>query len=420
MSDFSNDPACPYAATGYDPYSAEHNADPYPAYARARQEAPVFFSHAVAAWIVTSYEDVHSVLTDSQRFSAVNSLGIQDRLDAPPEVLAVLKEGYPRVPTMVETDPPEHTHMRNLVNKAFTPRRIAALEPYIRQIVEKLIDGFIQDQQADLMSQFAYPLPLEVIAGIMGAPREDMAQIHEWSNEWRAFVGGNLSSLPLERQVDCARSLVAFQQYAAERIEERRRNPQDDVLTALIGARLNDQRRLRTEELVPLLLQLLFAGHETTANLIGSTLQLLLSRPERWKQVRRKPELASACVEESLRVEAPIKYHMRRTTEPVVLSGVQIPQGADIQVVFGAANRDESRFTDPDVFNMHRKDAQRHVAFGHGIHFCLGAPLARLEGRAALEGLVERLPEMHLHSEHRLEYEPHLMLRGPKRLIVAW
>lgn len=399
----------------HDPLSAEQRENPYPTLARAQREAPVFFSERFNLWVVTRYDDIWTVLKDPKRFSSAQSTAVSA---APPaEVLETLREGWGEVATLVTSDPPAHTRFRSLVNKAFTPRRIAEREARVRQIANELIDHFEADGHTDFVWNFAYPLPMTVISEILGVPRTDLDRFKRWSDHAveRLSVG-----LPVERQVECARSIVEFQKYFAERIEERRTEPRDDILSALVRARIAGVEPLSMAEMLSILQQILVAGNETTTNLLGSLIVLLFERPERWQSVREDPEMAVQAVEEALRLEAPVQGLFRVTTEEVELGGITLPAGAQLQLHYGAGSRDGEQFPHPDDFDLSRANSSTHLAFGGGEHFCLGASLARLEGRVAIEVLGTRLPDLHLAPDQSLQHAPHFFLRGYQKIEVAW
>ncbi|HEX5752115.1 MAG TPA: cytochrome P450 [Archangium sp.] len=358
----------------YDPLSAQQLENPYAVYAAARAHQPVFFSARTGMWIVTRYEDISTVLKDPVRFSSVSS--IQVAKEFAPEVLAVLAEGVPPAAGLVDSDPPAHTRLRGLVSRAFTPRRMASMEPRIRQIAHELVDAFIQQGQADLVWRLAYPLPAWVIADILGLPRQDMEDCKRWGDEMMALFGG--AHLPVEQQAALARGQVRLTRYLLAHVEERQAQPREDLLSALVHARLEDGSALSPSELVSVIIQLLNAGHETTTNLITAALVLLLEHPEQLRAVREDGSLLQPFVEETLRLESPVQGLFRITTEQVELGGVTLPRGARLQVLYASGSRDEAVFPRPERLELNRPNAESHLAFGRGIHFCLGAALARL------------------------------------------
>src|SRR5215210_4949640 len=267
-------------ARDYNPFRPPQRDDPYPVWARARRDAPVFYSEVLGAWVVSRHEDICQVVRDTARFSSANAMRPIGTL--PPEVETILREGYAfqEIHVLVNSDPPVHTRLRRLLNVAFTPRRVAALEPRIRAIAHELVDSFAPDGQADLVARFAYPLPLTVIMTLLGVPPRDREQVHRWSGNKLAVLWGNL---PLDEHQAAARGWVEFQRYFARLIEERRVQPADDLISDLVHARLEDERPLTVPEMVEQLNGLLLAGHETTTNLIAHALILLLQHRDQWE-----------------------------------------------------------------------------------------------------------------------------------------
>ena len=403
------------SAADYNPLSPDALADPYPFFARAHLESPVFFSPRFNLWIVTRYDDIWTALRDPATFSSAISTTVGTAV--PPEVEAILAEGWGEIPTLVTSDPPAHTRFRSLVNKAFTPRRVAERTDRIREIANGLVDGFVGDGRTDLVWRFAYPLPMTVIAEILGVPHRDLDRFKRWSDDLVARLS---AELPLERQIACARSLVDFQRYFSDQLDARDREPRDDMLTDLLNARVAGTEPLTRGEQLSILQQLLVAGNETTTNLIANMVVLLLERPEIWATLVAHPERAPAAVEEALRMEAPVQGLFRSTTREVELGGVRLPAGAHLQLLYAAGNRDAAEFADPGRFDLARPNVSSHLAFSGGAHFCLGASLARLEGRIALETLTARLPTLRLVPGEPLHRAPHFFLRGFEHLHVSW
>jgi len=414
----ANAAACPVsgAAGGldFDPMAPDQRECPFDLYARARREMPIFYSDRFNLWVVARHQDVVAILKDSMRFSSAQSLSVDSAV--PPEVQAVLDNGYPATPTMVTADPPVHTRYRELVSKAFTSRRVAVMEPRMREIAHKLVDGFYRDGRVDIVREYAYPLPMEIIAEILGVPAADMQKFKRWSDDMSARFG----PLALDRHVECARSEVEFQHYFAAQLEERRRVPKDDILTDLLNARVKGEAPLDMPEMLSILKQLLIGGNETSTNLIGSMMLLLLNNPDQLAAVLKDRSLEQNAVEEALRLDSPVQGLFRTATQEVEIGGMRIPKGAHLEVLYASGNRDEARFRDPDRFDVQRRDAGGHVAFGFGIHFCIGAPLARYEGRVALDVLLDRLPGLHLAPGQDLQHHPHFFLRGLKELVLEW
>jgi cytochrome P450 len=373
------------------------------------------------AWVLTRYDDVVAALTDTTHFSAVGSIGI-DRFDSfPAEVQRIFEQGFERFPGLIEMDPPVHSAYRSLVNLAFTPRRVAALEPRIRQLTDDLVDTFAAVGSVDFTRAFAFPLPMVVICEILGVPSDDMRSVQEMADGFRALEAGNMLTLPVGEQVKVASSFVDFQQYSARLIDDRRMNPREgDLLTTLLSAELSGERPLTTGELVSSVIHLLFAGTETTARMLAMAMWHLLDPRENWQQLCADPTLAAKAVEEALRMEPPVIYHLRRTKEAVRFGDVEIPAGQPVHLLFASANRDDAVFPHPAVFDPRRDAITRHLGFGRGPHFCVGAPIGRLEGRVALEVLIQRLPTARLPAGHVPSVEEHVMLRGLETLLVEW
>lgn len=392
----------------------EQLRDPYPTIARAHREAPVFFNAAFDLWVVTRYDDIWTVLKDNDRFTSSASVSVGTEVSD--EVKAILAEGWGEVDTLVTNDPPAHTRFRSLVNKAFTPRRVAGREDRIRELAGGLVDTFIDKGRVDIVEAFAVPLPLTVIAEILGIPTADMPKFKKWSDD----ITARLMPLPPEAQIECARSLVAFQHYMSAMLDEREKAPRDDMLTDLLNARIEGVEPLARGEMLNMIQLLLVAGNETTTSLIGSMVGLYLDRPDEWRAIGADPGLAPAAVEEALRMESPVQGLFRSTTEEVELGGVLLPKGAHLQLLYGGGNRDASEFPEPDQFRPGRPNGASHLAFGGGVHFCLGAALARLEGRIALETLTQRLPDIRLDPDGPTALRPHFFLRGYEQLSIRW
>ena len=401
----------------FDRFSKSHVDDPYPLYRRARAKAPVFYADAFGVWVVTRDSDVRIVLTDVERFSS--AFFIRTPLVAAEGVREILAEGYPEVPVLLNEDPPAHTRTRALVATAFSPRRTRALAPRVQHLTDALIDDFAADGEADLVGQFAMPLPLRVICELIGIPSADAARVRAWTEELKTLTSFDVTP---ERQREAAHQSVAFERYLAALVEARRADPRDDLLTDLVTAEAPEDggRRFSTTELVSLLLTLIFGGHETTANLIGSALLRLLGRPGSAAAVAAEPARADPLIEETLRADAPVQGSFRKVVADTELSGVRIPAGAQVFAVIGSANRDPAATADPETFDPGRARPDRHLAFGRGIHFCVGAALARLEAQTAITTLVRRLPDVRLADGFHAPYPANLLHRGPARLDAVW
>lgn len=397
----------------YHPLHGEQLENPYPFYARARKEEPIFFSPELDTWVITKYNDVQTILSQPDIFSSKDTL--RPVIEFFPATFAELSKGYPLVPNAINSDGKEHLRFRSAVSKTFSPKRIKQLEPFIKGVVASLIDAFIDDHQANFISQFAYPLPLEVALFLIGVPKEDMALAKKLSYDMSMLVN---SPLPEEQQVECARGFVRFQHYLIQLVNERRMAPKEDLISDLLETP-SGEKPFDDAQLAHQLNGVVVAGYDTTAQLLGNGLAVLLEQPERWQMLCAHPERIPQAIEEILRYDSPVHAFFRTTTREVTVGEVTFPPETSLLVVFGSANRDETRFTQADEFDMQRSP-NRHLAFGHGIHTCIGAFLARKQGQIAFETLCQRLPNMQLASPQTFSHNPILRQRGFVRLDVVW
>ena len=395
-------------AISFNPMDPEFIADPYPTYRRLREEDPVHHS-PLGFWVLTRYDDVVTALRDPRLAKEAISAIVAARL------------GVTRTPvtsqSMLERDPPDHTRLRSLVNKAFTPRVVETLRPRIQAIVDELIDRARGAASIDLIEQFAYPIPVVVICEMLGVPVED----HERFKGWGLDLARGLDSLLLPPESDvmlrsrAAQSALA--QYFRELIAERRTAPRGDLLSALIAAEEAGDK-LTEDELLATCVLILIAGHETTVNLIGNGTLALLRHPGEMRRLRETPDLIVSAVEELLRFDGPVQRTARVPSADVTIGGRTIRAGEMVMPFLAAADRDPAQFPDPDRLDLGRTE-NRHIAFGWGIHFCLGAPLARVEGQIAINTLVRTLPNLALATD-RPEYRQSLTLRGLATLPVTF
>jgi cytochrome P450 len=394
----------------FDPLSPEQLADPFPLYARLRSECPVFYAERYDLWVVSRYEDVLRVAKDYETFSSANALAALEPL---PEVQAVLAEGYPELPIIVASDPPLHTQIRGLVNRSFTGKRVAAMAPTVRRIATELIDGFVEDGNADLVERFAYPLPLIVLGDLVGIPREDLHWISERTDGWLR-LGQRAGTI--DDQLRYARGFVELQGYYTDALESRGPAPRDDLLTELY----NGRDEVSMAALTGLVLDLIAAGHVVVTRTIGSAMLMLLERPDVVARIRAQPEFVAPVVEEILRLEMPTQGLFRLVTRDVELGGVTVPAGAKVMVHYGSANRDEAVFADPETFDPDRDDLSKSISFGRGNHSCLGPQLARLELQTAVTLLLERLPGLRLAPGDAFDRTELFFARGIARLELEW
>ncbi|QUI32152.1 cytochrome P450 [Streptomyces alfalfae] len=399
-------------------FTWEFATDPYPAYAWLRENSPVHrttLPSGVEAWLVTRYADARQALAD-QRLSKNPA-----HHDEPAHAKG--KTGIPGerkaelMTHLLNIDPPDHTRLRRLVAKAFTPRRVAEFAPRVQELTDRLIDRFAHQGSADLIHDFAFPLPIYAICDLLGVPREDQDDFRDWAGMMIRHGGGPRGGV--------ARSVKKMRGYLAELIHRKRLDPGDDLISGLIRASDHGEH-LTENEAAAMAFILLFAGFETTVNLIGNGVYALLTHPEQRERLQRAlaqgdTGLLETGVEELLRFDGPVELATWRfATEEMALGGQRIAAGDPVLVVLAAADRDPERFEHPDTLDLSRRDNQ-HLGYGHGIHYCLGAPLARLEGRTALATLLRRLPDLRLAADPAdLRWRGGLIMRGLRMLPVEF
>ena len=393
------------SGVSYNPLSAEMAQDPYPTYAKLRGRDPVHRSRLMDAWVFSRFADVDAILRDHRHFSS----------DPRKRVASGRRASLPNVeePSMLFLDPPDHTRLRALVNKAFTPRAVAALEPHIRELMTTLLDAVDDPAAFDLMEAVAKPLPVIVIAEMLGIPPEDRAQFAVWSDQRARILEPTLS--PDERETADA-AMRSLDEYLMPIISARRVDPKDDIISALAQAEEEGDKLTEREVLIMLRL-LLVAGNETTTNLIGNGVLALLRHPDQLAALREDPGLIPSAVEELLRFDSPVQVDVRSVLDDCEVNGFRVRRGDNVVTLLGAANRDPDRFEAPDRLDVRRGD-QNHLSFGRGIHHCLGAPLARLEGRVVLQALIERFSSLRL-LEDRPAFRSSVALRGLLALPVS-
>jgi cytochrome P450 len=419
----------------------EIRANPYSFYAQLRDQDPIRWDEELGFWVFTRYADIHSLYTD-ERFSRAQGLlrNFQRLSEVERQIVEPVYHSFSK--TVFYADPPYHTHLRGLMNHAFTPRRVERLRSYIRTIVNELLDAAQQRGGAvDMIHDLAYPLPVMVIAELLGLPASDRARFKKWSDDLFAILG-TVRQKPQDLLERAAQSLNEMTTYVKDLSRKRRQSPQDDLLTALLTVTEDDSlvcpqphaspasglpekmireqeisSTLTEEELVSNINILLSTGHETTTHLIGNGLLALLQHPDQMQRLQRQPAFLAPALEEMLRYDSPVQITYRSALEDASIQGKLIRKGDLVNTVLGAANRDPQRFADPDRFDITRNEG-RHLGFGVGIHFCIGAPLVRLEAEIVFETILRRFPGINLAAE-TLEWQEHPIFRGLKSLPVV-
>ena len=398
----------------YERFCRGHLPDPYPLFQRLQAEDPVHWSDLLGAWVITRYSGVVAGLRDP-RLSSERVPVFMGSLPQPlRSQVHPLGEHLSRWVSQV--NPPDHTRLRRLISIAFTPKTVEKVRPRIQEVVDGLIDKVKQDGQMDLIEQFAYPLPATVISEMLGVPSRGQDRFRRWSDDIMAFVGVSVLALPAIAE-KCYQSLSELTAYFETIIQECRSNPREDLISALVAAEEQGDR-LSAEELISMCSQLLVAGHETTTQLIANGILTLLRHPSELEKLKQDPSLIAPAIEEIMRFEGPSQRQTRLVVEDVEMGGKRIPKGATVLLMLGAANRDSAEFPSPDQFDICRSP-NRHVGFSSGIHFCVGAPLARLEGAMAINTLLRRLPNLRLAAED-FEWRENMSLRGLKSLPVRF
>jgi cytochrome P450 len=378
----------------------DHPLDPFPHYRRMRETAPAIRDELSGSWHVFRYADVQRVLTEHAVFSS-RMVG-----DEPSET------GQLFAASLISTDPPRHRQLRSLVTQAFTPRAVEALAPRISTLTDEMLDSIASAGTADLIEKLAYPLPVIVIAELMGVPAEDRNRFKQWSD---VIVSQTRTGA---EDADHRATNREMTEYFLAMIEQRRTRPGSDLISRLLAAEIDGQK-LSVAELLGFCSLLLVAGNETTTNLIGNAVLTFIEAPGTIERLLAEPSLLPQAIEEVLRYRSPVQSMYRVTATDTALGDLPVPAGSPLVAWIGSANRDERQFERPDQFDVHR-GSSRHLAFGQGIHFCLGAPLARLEARIALGAVLSRLPGLSLAPGAHLERMESTIIYGLKELPVSW
>ena len=433
--DSPNDPSLSSSENDLDDFNLfdpEIQQCPHMYYAKMQKERGVFETDALGTplYLVTKYEDVAACAMNtsvfSSRFDAGSMEGTSEYARRAQE-LYEQEGGFDRVGTMLTVDPPEHTRYRRLVSQAFTPKAIAALEPTIRelagQLIDELISGTAIGQSLDFVELFAVPLPVAVIAKALNVPDDRLGDFKRWSDASVAGIGTNIS---IDERLAADREVIEFQKYFADQLELRRKTPQDDILTDLVNAQIDnddpegfDSAPLDIAEMLSMIQQLLVAGNQTTTHLLGEMLLLLDEHPEEWARLAEDPLYGKDVADEALRLAAPTQGMFRVVSEDTQVGSTSLSAGSRVVLMYAAANRDPEMWEHPDTFQPGREGQAKHLSFGKGPHYCVGAGLARLEARIVAETLGERLSSIQVTNRSELRYIPSFVLRGPQRIDVV-
>ena len=405
---------CPVAHHGYQPFAMD---DPFPAYAALRAEEPVMYDERVGYWVVSRYEDVKAVFEDWETFSSENAQApVRER---GPEARRIMEEGgFTAYSGLSARVPPEHTRIRKVTAKAFTPRRYKALEPAIRAHVVALLTAMRErpDRAGDIVRDLAYDVPTVTILTLIGADTGQVDLFKKWSDSRAAMTWGDLSD---EEQVPHAHHLVDYWTECRRLVAEAHAEERDSLVGDLVRAQAEGDP-ITDHEIASICYSLLFAGHETTTTLISNAVRMLLAHPDQWQRIVDDPSLIGGAVDEVLRISPSIVGWRRKALADTTVGGVAIPAGGELLLLMGSANRDETRFADADTFDVTRANAREHLAFGFGIHYCLGNMLAKLQTKVCLEEIARLAPDLRLVDADAIRFGDNLSFRAPVAVPVTW
>lgn len=406
--------ACPHHQ--FDPFSADYLADPYRVYAALHREQPVFYDATLGYWVLTRYADIKAVLKDHESFSSRNSTDPFTPISD--ETKRIFQQGgYAMQRVLLNADAPTHTRIRRHVYAAFTPQRVATLESRIRQLCHSFIARMATHSgPVDIIAEMIYELPAQVIFLLIGMEHDEVPAIKSGSESRVLFTWGKPN---IAQQADLAREMVDFWQRAATFVAKRANHPHDDFTSDLIRLRNGDDTILSMGEITSVVFGLLLAGHETTTGLLGNAIYRLLHEAHHWRHLAEHPHELPSVIEELLRFDTSVIAMRRYTTRPVTIADTTIPSDANVLLLIGAANRDTDHFDESQTFDPLRTNNREHLSFGFGAHYCIGAPLARLEARVVLHELIQHFPNAHLVPDQTLDYLPNTSFRGPRRLLVT-
>ncbi|MEY4761162.1 MAG: hypothetical protein RLZZ200_1018 [Pseudomonadota bacterium] len=416
---------CPISKLGeaFNPFAGEFLEDPYRFLQTARRDEAVFYSPEIDHWVVTKYSDVREVFENPGVFGAANTLSAVTPMS--PKVGQILRDsGFRMNPVLTNLDPPDHARIRKHAVNSFSTRRVAESEGWIREVVDLHIDRLLAHargadglRHADLVKDFAYDLPAHVVVRFLGVPEEDIANIKAWTRNRVMLTWGRCDESAQLAEVD---GLIAMWKFCERLVEGMLQGDRPGFIGSLVEFHLGNPSELSVNEIESILFTMLVAGHETTTNALASSFVTLLEDPARWAALAEDPSLIPNVVEEMLRYRPSIIAWRRIAKEEASIGTVRVPKGGRVLLMLASANHDESQFPEPHTVNFGRHNAKRHVAFGHGVHLCIGAGLARLEMRVVLEQMALRIPGLRLDSPQEFEYLPNLSFRGPARVRVQW
>ena len=401
----------------FTPFNADYLQNPYPQLEALLDNQPVFYAEQLGYLVLTRLEDVVEVFKNPELFSSEN---VQDPVfpvcEAARDILSA--EDYNPQAVMSNCQQPDHTRIRRYTRDGFNARRMKILEPYIREGCETLIDDMLaKGSPAEFVSSLAHPLPGQIIFRFIGFPESDDEQLIYWTSNRLAFTWGKPTD---EEQVAIAGNMLKYWRYCRDFVASRFETPADDLTSELLAAHRDNPDELSYREVESVIYGLSFAGHEIVSNFIALTLLNVLPRRDQWQALCEDPSLIPNALEEVLRADSPQTSWRRVAKQDTTIAGVDIPAGTQIFLSLGAANHAPELFTNPADFDIYRENANKHISFGHGIHFCLGARLARLEGQIAIEALARRIPSLRLVPDQQLEFAPNITFRGPRKLYVEW
>lgn len=404
------------AATVFDPFGTAYLADPYEVLRTLRQEQPIFYDEELDYWVLTRYADVDAVFRDPDTFSAVL---VQDPIFAlSPKAVAILSEGFRPLKTLSNLDGPEHVRTRRATMVGFSPGRLRGMEPLIRHTAADHLEAMAAaGTPADFIAALAYPLPAAIIFALLGFPPEDTEMLKGWCGNRMAFSWGR----PTEaEQLEIARDMVDYYRYCEGHIENRLKDPGDDFTSDLLAIYHDDPEAISVAEITHIVYGLSFAGHETTTNLLANTLRRVLETDGTYASIASDRSLIPGAVDEGLRHDSSVISWRRVATKPTVIGEVELPEGARLLLSLAGANHDPESFARPEQFDLHRDNANRHLSFGFGKHYCLGATLAKLEISTVLDELVGSFPDLGLVTDQEFSFDPNVSFRGPAQLLVEW